>query len=198
MDTMSAEITFAIASGLVGIVAHALVTKFFARTKDLVARNPAGKIEVITVTADATNAEVAAKITEAMAFENEIRQLILDLQSKISNLTSHQTKAVDFVAEHQNQKIAIEAKLSLDRLDAKTIQHYLHAEEGIRQLLLVSPKAAPKKLLADVDSLVKAGRLLIFELNPRQPEQRDVFGAALKKALRIPQEAESGSKTISQ
>lgn len=118
-----------------------------SRTKEIVATDDGGKTERFAVPANAGSSEIFRRVEEAYAFEAEISRALESLQTTTKALKTHSSKQVDFVVELPIGKVALAAKLALDRVDAQALSRYLAAEVGLRHLLLVSRSSPSQRLL---------------------------------------------------
>ncbi len=117
------------------------------RTKEIIATDNSGKTESFVVPANAGSSEIFRRVEEGYAFEAEISRALLSLQATPRDWSAHSSNKVDFVVEMPIGKIALEAKLALDRVDEKALSRYLRAETGLRHLLLVSRSSPSQRLL---------------------------------------------------
>lgn len=117
------------------------------RTKEIIATDDIGKKESFFVPANARSSEIFRRVEDAYSFEAEISRALENLQATTKALKTHSSKQVDFVVELPVGKVALEAKLALDRVDANALSRYLMAEAGLRHLLLVSRSPPSQRFL---------------------------------------------------
>lgn len=145
---------------VVGFLAKRLIERTLKnRTKEVLATSQEGKVEYISVNANATEPEVIGAVRKAMEFERDIFAALKEIEHRTLSLEAHPGKNIDFILTYPGHKIAVEVKNSLDRLSLKQVQSYLTADEGLEKVLFISRKPASATVSALVEDLVKTGRV---------------------------------------
>jgi hypothetical protein len=134
------------------------------RTRDIVAINPQGKEEHISINANSTELEVVNAVKNAMEFERDVFVALREIENRTASLETRTGKNIDFILTYPGHKIAIEVKDSLDRLSRQQVEKYLIADQGLEKVLFVSRKPASPKVFSLVNDLLVAGKVSILSI----------------------------------
>lgn len=134
------------------------------KTKDIVAINPQGKEEYISINANASEFEIVDAVKNAIEFERDIFVALREIEKRTDSLVTRPGKNIDFILTYPGHKMAIEVKSSLDRLSREQVEKYLAADQGLEKVLFVSRRPASPKVFSRVDDLLKAGKVSILSI----------------------------------
>jgi hypothetical protein len=155
------------------------------KTKEVIAKTSEGKVESFTVAANASDAQIADSVRQSLVFERHVYDALKKIVGDLKGFEAHQSRQVDFIAQFQGKKLAIECKDSVDRLSEESIERYLKAEDGLSKLLLVSRRPPSSKVMELTRHLVDSGRVSFLNVSNDEEILPQVW-RAVRQELRVP------------
>lgn len=146
------------------LIKKAIELSLEKKTRDIVATNPQGKEEHISINANATELEVFEAVKNAMEFERDIFVALREIEQRTASLETRTGKNIDFILTYPGHKIAIEVKNSLDRLNRQQVETYLNADHGLEKVLFISQRPASPKVFKLFNDLLTSGKVSILSI----------------------------------
>lgn len=153
------------------------------REKELVVSKEGKTPEILVVEANSSSRQIRSIVRSALAYEEKIDHLL----SKIAEMQHlhyrSDARSVDFIIDLPNskEKIAVEAKLNLNRLGKADVERYMSAAENIKHLLLITSTEASPSTREALDPFLRSGKLTLLTIPP-ESESVDEFSKAIARA----------------
>jgi len=176
----------------IGIAVVAAGLKYFVerfwrdRTKEMSVHLDGGRIENLTVAANADVTQIISALRTELNIEEHVRAALREFELRVHDFQQRSGTDVDFVAQLGDKKIAIEVKNRLDRVTVDQLKRYLADEPGLSGLLLFSVQAPPRAILKNTKELVESGRVAFVQIPDIESIKPVLFGA-LERALGLSQ-----------
>ncbi|AHB50440.1 hypothetical protein W911_16840 [Hyphomicrobium nitrativorans NL23] len=157
---MEASFTLSFLAGVVATTAGLLVSWITSRAfadkvlRELIVSKPDGRKETISVRSSDDAVEIAKRITDALEFEQMIKD---SLERILKSGELHRGNNADFVITRGDKHVVLEAKLTPESLTHAAIEQYLADVHGAARLLLVTPKETEGLLLPSVIERLRTG-----------------------------------------
>ena len=182
---MDPAVIAAIIAGLAGAgLKYILERVVRGRTKTILAKSPTEATETVTVDVDATNQDIVNAVNRAIQLETEVGKALERVSASRQDTNNHPGRIVDFITQVGQNKVAIEVKNRLDRLDEKQLLRYLREEDGIQKVLVLSPDLATQRVRNKVKTLADAGEVEFIQI-PEGAGQSERVSAILKTHLSL-------------
>lgn len=186
MEILISSLIAAILAPALGGAFRLLISRSLRdKTKEIIIKKTGGGIEKLYINALANDDQVLRAVQNTLEFENDVFEAIKKLQFTYQNLIAHQGRMVDFVAEYNDFKLAIECKLVLDSLNEESLNKYLVAEDKLNKLLFLTRTPVKPKIRELINSSRNRDRVSFVSIADDSNLSESV-ATAIKKELHIP------------
>jgi len=187
MEILISSLIVAILAPALGAAFNLLISRSLRdKTKEIIIKKTSGEIEKLYIEALANDDQVLRAVQNTLEFEDNVYEAIKKLQLTYRNLNAHQGRMVDFIAEYNDFKLAIECKLVLDRLNEETLNRYLGAENKLNKLLFLTRTPVKPKILELINASRNRDRVSFVSIGECSNLSESV-ATAIKKELQITQ-----------
>jgi hypothetical protein len=187
MEDLLAGLIASLSIPALALVFKAALDKWVTgKTKDVIARSSDGKIVSLTVDADSSDIQISDSVRRNLIFEQEVRDTLEKMAAKLNGFTFHESQKVDFIAQFDGLKLAIECKERVPRLNKKSVERYLEAEDGLSKLLLVSREPTPTKVMENAKQYTESGHVSFLSI-PSDADLSRKFSRAVLHELKASQ-----------
>lgn len=187
MEILISSLVVAILAPALGAAFNLLISRSLRdKTKEIIIKKTSGEIEKLYIDALANDDQVLRAAQNTLEFESDVYDAIKKLQFTYRNLTAHQGRMVDFVAEYNDFKLAIECKLVLDRLNEETLNRYLSAEDKLNKLLFLTRAPVKPKIRELINASRNRDRVSFVSIDDNS-NFSEIVVSAIKRELQISQ-----------
>jgi hypothetical protein len=187
MEILVSSLIAAILASALGAAINLLISRSLrGKTKEIMIKKTSGEFEQLYIDALANDDQVLRAVQNTLEFEHDVYEAIKKLQFTYRNLSAHQGHLVDFVAEYNNLKLAIECKLVLDRLNEEVLNKYLGAEDRLDKLLFLTRAPVTPKIREFINASRNRDRVAFVSIADGSNLSESV-ATAIKKELLISQ-----------
>lgn len=187
MEILISSLVVAILAPALGAAFNLLISRSLRdKTKEIIIKKTSGEIEKLYIDALANDDQVLRAVQNTLEFENDVFEAIKKLQFTYRNLTAHQGRMVDFVAEYNDFKLAIECKLVLDRLNEETLNRYLGAEDKLNKLLFLTRAPVKPRIRELINASRNRDRVSFVSIDD-DSNFSEIVVSAIKRELQISQ-----------
>ncbi|WP_334032856.1 hypothetical protein [Burkholderia gladioli] len=169
----------------VGFLGMYIKDRFKRKEVKIITINEVGKKDIITAPAGATSDEIRGHVNQALNFEKNFSDILINIQEKIGGLNVRQSKIVDFIVEIDDKKIAIEVKLDPKSVSVSQIERYLAAEAGIQGLIIASPKPFADSLRHKIEESEVNSKVKFFRLSNDFSRDENELGREIERTLTV-------------
>ena len=191
MEVLLSSFIVGCLAALLGAASNIAISRSLrGKSKEIIIKKLTGAEDLLFVDALATDEQVRRAVRKSLDFESQVYETIKDLEIKHDNLRAHHSRHVDFIAQYNDLRLAIECKLRLDELTEESLNKYLDTEGNLHKLLFFTRKPVKSKIL---DFIIKSGNQerVSFVTIPDDSELPESVISALKAELHIPQSSQN-------
>lgn len=187
MEDLLAGLLATLSIPALALVFKAVLDKWITgKTKDIIARSPDGKVVSLTVDANSSDIQIGDSVRRNLIFEQEVRNALEKMAAELNGFSFHESRNVDFIAQFDGLKLAIECKEKAPRLSKKSIVRYLEAEDGLSTLLLVSREPIAMNIVENAEHFTELGHVSFLSI-PSEEDLSRKFSRAVLRELKVQQ-----------